>query len=248
MPHTMHGGAEVPTSDEARQLVMDAVNAGQARALKGQDIGNPYYDLWSATPHQGYTNWLDAPVSAIVEAMVRREHATGVFAWAVPDGMAIDTIRRVSPKGVVEVGAGAGYWARVLDEHGCPTLAFDLHLAPDTGLSWYRVQTAGVEVAGIHPARTLLLCWPPYADPMAADAVTAYWHAGGQTVVYVGEGADGCTGDDRFHDLIGDNSGWHDSDDDRPAPLFKITETCTVPQWAGIHDRLHVCRRIGDPT
>ena len=72
----------------------------------------------------------------------------------------------------------------------------------------------------------LFLCWPPYAAPMAADALAAY---DGDTLIYVGEGAEGCTGDDRFREALAAN--WDEVADHR------------LVQWFGLHDWITVYRR-----
>ncbi len=93
------------------------------------------------------------------------------------------------------------------------------------------VRPGDASVAGRHPDRVLLLCWPPYDDPMARDALSAY---GGDLVVYVGEPRGGCSGDDAFFDLL-----------DRDWTL----EHLHVPaRWEGAYDDVAVYRRRGpDP-
>jgi len=62
---------------------------------------------------------------------------------------------------------------------------------------------------------------------MAAECLIAYK---GQTVIFVGEGWGGCTGDDLFHD--------HLSSD-----FEKVEDYYDLPQWEGIHDYLAVYKR-----
>ena len=45
------------------------------------------------------------------------------YAFAVPSADAVALIAEVSPDGVVEIGAGAGYWAHVLDGAGVASAA-----------------------------------------------------------------------------------------------------------------------------
>ena len=91
-------------------------------------------------------------------------------------------------------------------------------------------------MAAEHPNRTLLLCWPSYDEPWAAEAVDCYQ---GDTVVYVGEGVGGCTGDDRLHELFGEGL----DDDASTSALFHRVDDVAVPQWGGLYDRLTVYRR-----
>jgi len=53
-----------------------------------------------------------------------RELACGRYAWAVPCTEALTALRRLSP--LVEIGAGTGYWARLLAGHGADVAAYDL--------------------------------------------------------------------------------------------------------------------------
>lgn len=184
------------------------------------------------------------------------------YAWAVPNVAALDAIRDHSPGGVVEIGAGGGYWAMELQRRGVDVLPFD----PDPpglsaegngwhhGYAWTAVHEGDHTHAGLHPERTLFLCWPSYDDRWAAEAVQLYHAAGGRTVIYVGEGQGGCTGDDLLHTLLNGERPycWHGGDED-PCARCRTANAATqlylpkldlaIPRWSGIHDRLHVYER-----
>jgi hypothetical protein len=51
------------------------------------------------------------------------EDAQEKYAWAIPDERALKACAAFSP--LVEMGAGAGYWARLLREMGCTVSPFD---------------------------------------------------------------------------------------------------------------------------
>jgi SAM-dependent methyltransferase len=72
----------------------------------------------------------------------------------------------------------------------------------------------------------LMLCWPPYDDPMAEAALSRYR---GDCVIYIGESALGCTGSDAFHAQLEQD--------------WKEVATYEIPQWQGIHDAVYVYRR-----
>ena len=184
------------------------------------------------------------------DTLVRR------YAWAIPNARALRVIARyAAPAGLVEVGAGTGYWASELERLGVDVLAYDMrppqqrnhsngYFRRDTdartgypladgrrviGTTFTTVLRGGTPQAGKHADRALLLCWPPYRTKMAATALKHYLKAGGQTVIYVGEGNGGCTGDDRFHDLL--------------AQQFEEVETISIPRWNGMFDELFIYRR-----
>jgi hypothetical protein len=71
-----------------------------------------------------------------------------------------------------------------------------------------------------------MMVWPPYATPMAHNALCNF---AGNNVIYVGEGHGGCTGCDDFHETLDEE--------------FVLIEECDIPQYNGIHDRLTVWER-----
>ena len=108
------------------------------------------------------------------------------YAWGVPTHEALECIAHHSPRGVVEIGAGTGYWASLIDQCGVDMLAYDerpmvdrnaplhdgfhrdspmngYHALPAVGnaLPFFHVLPGGADVASTHPERSLLLCWPP---------------------------------------------------------------------------------------
>ncbi|KAI9995113.1 hypothetical protein PInf_012157 [Phytophthora infestans] len=49
------------------------------------------------------------------------------YSWAIPDERALQIIKHYGP--IVEMGAGSGYWARLLQLRGVDVVAYDLHVA-----------------------------------------------------------------------------------------------------------------------
>lgn len=179
------------------------------------------------------------------------------FSWAIPNSEAIDAIVGLGCP-VVEMGAGTGYWAALLAARGVRVQAFDQappvadcrnnHYHPGAR-AWFRVDRGSVEklsvpcillgrgasrlcggrvVCDLYGAdrRALMLCWPPYSDAFASDALKAFR---GNLLVYIGEGAGGCTGDDAFHQML-------DAD-------WNFERNVAIPQWDGIHDSVMIYRR-----
>lgn len=180
-----------------------------------------------------------------------RDKLVSTYAWAIPDPATLAFVAAVASKGLVELGAGSGYWAWQLTQLGVDVVAYDLkppHLAPNNyhSLNRDRFQPTEPElrdeiffdvqlmdaVAAVerHSDRTLFLCWPPYATSMAAKALRAYR---GDRVIYIGEGSSGCTGCAEFHALL--DSEWDEIATHRPV------------QWYGIHDWVTVYERAPEP-
>lgn len=170
-----------------------------------------------------------------IRNMEARTKLTREYAWAVPNDEAISTISSHSP--IVEMGAGAGYWAHLLRNAGCDIIAYDKwvkEMSPfelniwNTGNKFTEVFSGDPSSLSKHNDRTLFLCWPPYGDPMASECLK---HWKGNKVIYVGE-ADGgtCATDDFFEQLC---------------ESFLLQTVVNIPQWFGIHDVLTVWERNG---
>ena len=191
-----------------------------------------------------------------------RNYSIARYAFAIPTDQALDGIRLRSPGGVVEIGAGTGYWARALDQRGVDVEAFDIEPAPSPANTWfagtppwYPVQRADHNVAGDRPGRTLLIVWPTKNEVWASAAVERYFEAGGACVAYVGEGPGGHTGDDVFHALLGElvtcvqcTYGLMTS----PcicgvSARWSRSETIVLPHWTGYNDDLHLYTRRPPP-
>ena len=122
------------------------------------------------------------------------------YAWAIPSDKAIFAIAQHSP--IVDVGAGKGYWAHLLDQAGASVHAFDVahrQKAHGKNGTWFPVEIVKEEDIIVPEESTLMLCWPPRGTPMAFDHLSRY---AGNTVVYVGEPKDGITADKTFHHLL----------------------------------------------
>ena len=160
---------------------------------------------------------------------IRRE-LVKKYAWAIPTPEAIDKCVEHSPNGIVEIGAGGGYWAKLLRESGLEVAAFDTapHSNHHVEGEWSEVRYGGPKKAARFPERTLFLCWPPYDTPMARNTLRAFT---GEKFIFIGEDDGGCTGNAAFFKLL--------------AREWEELEYVPLPQWPGIHDGLTVYRRLG---
>ena len=199
------------------------------------------------------------------------------YAWGVPSAEALQAIADASPHGVVEVGAGTGYWAHLLElEHGTSVSAFDVspcqlgdingfHALANVGnvIPFANVSSGGAEVAALYPQRTLLLCWPPRESDgsgtgerdvamMACDALNHYT---GETVAYVGVCAaasllsEPAAADGSMADAA---AARHDTAGGAfEAALtanFELVRQVALPNWPPLKDSLTLWRRKGTST
>jgi hypothetical protein len=123
--------------------------------------------------------------------------------------------------GVIEIGAGTGYLALLLQKAGIEIIAWDVHPTgmdrnTANALNEYHGHTPAFcsiekggpadlrrrfHKAGRKPNDALLLCYPPPDSSMAQDALAAYLQVGGTCLVHIGEFV-GLTGTADFEDLL----------------------------------------------
>ena len=188
---------------------------------------------------------------------VRRELVRR-YAYGIPNDDALDAIAAASPAGVVELGAGTGYWARLLHDRGVDVVAYDRwppgsganHFVDDD-VAWYPVRAGDQGMVAAHAERTLLLVWPTWNETWPADAAAEFHSAGGTTLVFVGEGPGGLTGDSVLHTRLGDDVGCLACSlgvPDTPcvcgiAVLWRVAKRIAIPQWADADDSCTVYER-----
>ena len=155
------------------------------------------------------------------------------YSFAIPDETAIQMLVALSP--IVEIGAGNGYWAKILSEKGADIIAYDTHPPLHSknyyfgkGCQYFDVFFGDACVSAQYPDRTLFLCWPPYNESMAEVALKNYT---GNTLVYIGEDSWGCTGNKEFHEM-------------REGKEWELVDGYQLCRWEGIYDRLFVYNRV----
>lgn len=165
----------------------------------------------------------------------RRDEFVRTHAWAVPSMQGIEAIKKlVGNDTVLEIASGTGLWARLMQDAGIKVIPTDsyegYHFTKDVE-KFTNVHIANHRKAirdfG-YKANALMFCWPPYTDPMAAQALKMFK---GNKLIYIGEGDGGCTGDDRFHNFI--RRRWEEVD------------SVDIPQWYGLHDYMRLYIRAG---
>jgi hypothetical protein len=197
-------------------------------------------------------------LAELASGTLSRDEALARYGFAVPSPAAIDAVARWAAPlaGVVEVGAGTGYWSWVLAHAGVDVVASDLQQHewfPGTTPFVPVVAADGRAFAAAHADRCLLLVWPTQDQTWGADVLDAFADAGGQRVAYVGEGAGGRTGDDRFHRLIGTLDRCAHCDYGilsvpcvkDVAPRYEVVEELPLPRWPGFGDSLHLLAALG---
>lgn len=160
-----------------------------------------------------------------------RNKLVSKYAWAIPNEEALQVLVDYSP--IIEIGAGTGYWAYLAKNMGANIICYDNFLGDENHykhfVTWVDVYKGNEKILKKHKNehRTLFLCWPPYGDKMAFNCVKFFE---GDTIIYIGEGVDGCNGDENYHNHLFN--------------YWKVEKTVGIPQWWGLHDLLTVYKRI----
>lgn len=180
---------------------------------------NPYFNevAGGVTVGRDRDSWSDNHI----ENLTARGMLVERYAWAIPNELAIAAIVEGSP--ILEVGAGKGYWAWLISQEGGDIIATDPD-PPTSDVEWHPVWKARAQdVVPDYPDRSLLMVWPNYDDSWSVEALGMYE---GDKVYYVGEGRDGRTGPQRFHEMLYED--------------YHRTETIAIPSYMGIHDALEI--------
>lgn len=151
------------------------------------------------------------------------------YSFSVPSEEALEALSQYSP--IVEIGAGTGYWAALLKEHGARVQAFEPHPIYGNPYKFKRAYTSVAKgdhrrALRMYPNYTLLFSWPDYGATWSAEALKLHK---GRYVAYIGEGLGGCTGSDEMFAILN--------------LAFSVVEEVHLPQWDGIHDNLTVYER-----
>lgn len=189
-----------------------------ALLLAAQQLHNPYWDAVKSLP--GEETLLEEgrwkPVQTTYDernhrVLEHRETLTSQYAWSIPDPSSLAFVAYYLGSHAIELGAGTGYWAMLLDQLGVNIIAFDQRPPYLVGNNWYhspsiprngpvaperkllhkkrdiffnvRRGTPKMLTRTAYAHRTLFLCWPPHQQPMAAKSLKAYL---GRRIVYIG--------------------------------------------------------------
>jgi len=167
----------------------------------------------------------------------RRDYFIHNYGWSVPTQEAITELKKfIGNDTVLSIGSGYGLWAKLLQNIGINAIATtrlsdqDKGHMPKENHFFTEVENLdNIDSLNKYPeAGVLMMSWPPYNDTMAYDTL---FHFRGNKIIYIGEGLGGCTGCDRFHNLLYNE--WKEVED-----MY-----IDIPQWQGIHDQVALYTR-----
>jgi len=211
-----------------RRWITPEVNDYRLDRTEGLDVGSlpavPKVERQLSDAHA----YFEQGVSEPADLGEYRQRFASRYSWAIPTLSVLEEIRRRSPDGVVDFGAGTGYWSALLNVLGCKVRSIDVprddlrfvaynHLDEP---QWVSIERNPSRVGKGTSRMTLLLVWPPETSDMAAEALHRW---DGQCVVYVGEGPNGSTASTAFFKRLFDG--------------FVLTREMKIPTFYGYFDR-----------
>lgn len=149
-----------------------------------------------------------------------RDFATLFYSWAVPDPAGLKAILDLDEQ-VVDIGCGRSYWSWQLRQLGAKVVPFE-----PARYVFHWTETERRLPDRWRSEYAALFCWPSCGELWSGRLLSQFK---GETVIYVGEGAGGCTGNDRFHQLLADR--------------FEQVEQVYIPRWQYLHDLLVIYKR-----
>jgi hypothetical protein len=179
--------------------------AGSAHdQLTPAGVDNPYWEIVRQLPSVHGTGHGVCPDGFARELPVGHHLLTKRYSWAIPSPGDIAWLGEVlGRRGLVEVGAGSGYWAWQARQAGIDVVAYEpADAAANTytdGTEYSTVLREGHDAARHHPDRALMLCWPTHNDSWATSTLDAYT---GDVFVYIGQPQGGVCADDGFFRLL----------------------------------------------
>jgi hypothetical protein len=155
----------------------------------------------------------NTPIEAI------RAYLASVYSCAIPSDFLLKEIAKECP--LIEVGAGSGYWANLLQKQGAEIVAFDSGV--DYVSRFFDVQTYNHDTLCAHKDKTLLLIWPSDGLSWASEVLRSQiW----KKVIYIGETRGGRMADSSFFDILDEK--------------YKLEKSFSMPNYPGWNDRFFV--------
>lgn len=181
-------------------------------------------------------DWLNISTEdkSLLELQRVRLENLQAFSFALPCSEALQAIRRLSP--IVELGAGTGCWAKLLQNVGVDIIATDAKDQSRKGYvqralsgHYFPVERAlAIEAVTKYPTRNVLAVWPCLFEPWMYEAAEAM--RPGTYLALVHEGIEGCIGDRGLFNCLEQD--------------FTLEDEIAIPRWPGMQDRLGIWRRL----
>lgn len=156
---------------------------------------------------------------------ISRDYFNLYLAWAIPDKIIINKITEfVKDMLVLEIGAGKGLWAGLLNLNGVNIIATDQFLdeTVKSRCVFDVVKMSGSDaICTYADAEVLLIIWAQYSSSCGSEELKKFK---GKYIIIIGEDENGCTQDFELE----------------KCDLYEKIYECKVKQWKGIYDNLQI--------
>lgn len=172
----------------------------------------------------GLNTWGDFDTMTAMRAT--RLKVISRFGFAIPS---LEVVSRIAQAGkIIELGAGTGYWSKLIANAGGDILSSDANVGENYGFtigSCFDVEKCEAsEFVQKHPDRDVLIVWPTYNADWAFRAAQAMCY--GRTLFLIGEGHGGCTANSDLFEYL--------------EQAFETIEFVQIPVWPCSHDFLGI--------
>ncbi len=170
----------------------------------------------------------DVSIGEIIAFNKERPRFIEEFGFPIPTEEALDAVARYSP--LVEVGAGAGAWAKLLTDRGVDLIATDACLEQfsfEIGRHYHSLPMQGKTAIRRWPNRNVFCSWPSFEHTWLRQAAKAM--RPGRALIVIREDA---TADERTWDYV-------------EAAFREVEEPIELPSWHYIHDQLEIFVKKG---
>lgn len=212
------------------------LNEAMRRWLDGTPV--PSREVFLSTFGTAYINYrircdafygFDAGAIDIFSQQRRqRRHFIDKYGFSIPISEAIDALRKYSP--LLEIGAGSGYWSRLMRNEGIDVVATDpscdAFYGFDVGKHFPVEPLPGKTAVRHYPRRNVFCSWPSLKHTWLRQAARAM--RPGRTLIVVREDS---TADERTWDYI--------------EGTFRHVENIEIPCWSGTHDWIEIWIKRG---
>ena len=172
------------------------------------------------------------------------------YAWSVPTANALSLLAKHQP--LLELGAGAGYWASLLKRMSVDILAVDekyfqtsfnekakISEGQEISFKYYcEVLQGGPEVASKYEDRSLVLMWPDYSG-FGSYALECLQHYQGQKLILIGEWSNSTFGA-YARGISKHGQSFSLEFQSKVEENFQLVEALNLPTWPLFLDRLQV--------
>ncbi len=150
------------------------------------------------------------------------------YGWSIIDKQTLELVKNhIIGKKTLEINCGKGHWTFCLRLLGCDIIATDIIIQKS---SWTDIEKldAVSAVEKYNGECSILFCsWPDYDKDYAYEAVRRFT---GDTIIYIGEGIDGCCATDSFFDYLTQH-------------YQKLEIENTLQSWPFVNDSLSIYKK-----